>query len=244
MNWVKHLNELKYRLLLTISFACVMFLMAFGYANEIYMLMSQPLVELFPSSSQLIATSVVTPIVTPIKLSLYIAMLLSMPFACYQAWTFLLPALYPNEKKATIWFMVASLSLFYIGLVFAYYIVLPMILLVATHYGPESIILLPDMYLLLNFVLQLLLVFGLMFQTPVIIVLLHLSGIMTYHTLQEHRRMTIVLSLVVSMLITPPDVISQVMLALPIIMLIELGIAASRCLESTKSDLSLEKQFN
>lgn len=224
MEWVQYLDEIKSRLVNTLLFISICFFLFMSCADDIYMILAQPLMDLFPSSSQMIATSIVTPILTPIKLSFYLALLTGFPFALWQIWSFVAPALYENEKKVTWLLLISSTILFYLGLLFAYYIVLPMIILVATHYGPDSMILLPEIYLLLNFTIQLLFLFGLVFELPMVIMILNQSGILPYETLKDNRRFTIVIAFVAAMLLTPPDIISQVMLALPIILLIELGI--------------------
>ncbi len=231
MEWTTYLNEIRARLISSLALITILFFVCLICSDELYGLLASPLMTLFPTTSHLIATHVTSPIIAPIKLSFYIALLCSIPFIIWQIWSFAAPALYPHEKKASQVLLMVSTILFYTGLTFAYFIVLPMIILTATHYGPDSMIMLPEIYQLLNFSIELLFMFGMVFELPILIVILNQCNVLPSDVLKDNRRATIVVAFTVAMILTPPDVISQIMMALPIILLTELGIYGCHIIE-------------
>mgnify|MGYP003630019359 FL=1 len=225
---VAHLIELRNRLLKTVLVILALFIGLYSFANDLYLIVSEPLRLLLPVGSSLIATEVASPFLAPLKLTFAVAVLLSVPYTLFQAWSFIAPALYKNEKRIAIPLLVSSIFLFYAGVLFAYFAVLPLIFGFFTTVGPGEVTVMTDINNYLNFVLKLFFAFGVTFEIPVATYLLIKAGVTTVATLSKKRPYIFLGCFVVGMLITPPDIFSQTLLAIPMWMLFELGLIAGR----------------
>jgi sec-independent protein translocase protein TatC len=225
---VEHLTELRDRLLRALLAVLLIFLGMYGFANEIYTFVSEPLRQFLPEGSTMIATQVASPFLTPFKLTLVLAIFAAMPFLLYQAWAFIAPGMYQNEKRFAFPLLVSSVILFYAGIAFAYFVVFPLIFSFFTSIGPSEITVMTDINSYLDFILKLFFAFGIAFEIPIATMLLIRTGITTAENLAAKRRYVIVVCFVVGMLLTPPDMISQALLAIPMWMLFEAGIFFSR----------------
>jgi sec-independent protein translocase protein TatC len=225
---IAHLTELRDRLLRSVLLIVVIFLGLFYFANDIYFFVSEPLRDLLPAGTSMIATDVASPFLTPFKLTLVTAIVVAMPFLLYQAWGFIAPGMYQNERRIAIPLLISSIVLFYAGLAFAYYVVFPLVFGFFSSVGPEGVNYTPDIARFLDMVLKLFFAFGLAFEIPIATVLVIWAGITTPAALAEKRPYIIVGCFVFGMLLTPPDVISQALLAVPMWLLFELGIVFGR----------------
>ena len=223
-----HLLELRNRLLRIFLVVLVVFAVLFPFSESLYLYISEPLRDFLPSTSTMIATEITSPFLTPFKLALVSAMFLSMPYILYQLWAFVAPALYKQEKKIALPLFCASVILFYTGMAFAYYLVFPLVFLFFTSVAPEGISVMPDIRAYLDFVLKLFMAFGLSFQIPIAVVILSWLGTVNPNKLATKRPYVFVLCFVVGMLLTPPDIISQALLAIPMWLLFEVGILFGR----------------
>ena len=221
---IAHLIELRDRLLRSMLVVLVLFLPLFYFANELYAYMSEPLTALLPEGSTMIATDVTSPFFAPFKLTLVLAIFAGIPFILHQVWGFIAPGLYRHEKRMAVPLLFSSIFLFYCGVAFAYFVVFPLMFGFFTSIGPEHVAVTPDISSFLNLVLKLFFAFGVVFEIPIATLLLLWSGVTTVASLKEKRAYVIVCCFVVGMLLTPPDVISQSLLALPMWLLFELGI--------------------
>lgn len=238
---VAHLIELRNRLLKAVLVILVLFLGLYAFANDLYLIVSEPLRLLLPPGSSLIATEVASPFLAPLKLTFAVAILLSVPYSLYQAWSFIAPALYKNEKRIAIPLLISSIFLFYAGVLFAYYVVLPLIFGFFTTVGPGEVTVMTDINNYLNFVLKLFFAFGVTFEIPVATYLLIKAGVTTVATLSKKRPYIFLGCFVVGMLITPPDIFSQTLLAIPMWMLFELGLIAGRTVKIPESDEEVDE---
>jgi sec-independent protein translocase protein TatC len=225
-----HLLELRSRLLKSVLTVLVAFLGLMPFANRIYAELAAPLLAKLPAGGQLVAIDVASPFFTPVKLAFFSAVVLSMPVLLYQAWAFVAPGLYQNEKRLARPLLVASVLLFYIGAAFAYFLVLPAVFGFLTAVTPEGVAMMTDISRYLDFVLVIFLAFGLSFEMPVAVVVLVLLGVVTPAQLREWRGYVVVGIFILAAIITPPDVISQIMLAIPMWLLYEIGIIAGAML--------------
>jgi len=223
-----HLLELRNRLLRVFLVVLVVFAVLFPFSESLYLYISEPLRDFLPSTSTMIATDITSPFLTPFKLALVSAMFLSMPYILYQLWAFVAPALYKQEKKIALPLFCASVILFYTGMAFAYYLVFPLVFLFFTSVAPEGISVMPDIRAYLDFVLKLFMAFGLSFQIPIAVVILSWLGTVNPDKLATKRPYVFVLCFVAGMLLTPPDIISQALLAIPMWLLFEVGILFGR----------------
>lgn len=221
---VSHLVELRQRLIKALLFVFVIFLALFYFANDLYTYLSQPLTALLPEGTSMIATDVTSPFFAPFKLTLVASLFLAMPLILHQAWSFIAPGLYNHEKRLAIPLLASSIVLFYAGIAFAYFVVFPLIFGFFTSVGPESVAVMTDISSYLNFVLKLFFAFGVVFEIPIATLLLIWSGATTPESLKQKRAYIIVGCFVLGMLLTPPDIISQSLLAVPMWLLFELGI--------------------
>jgi len=221
---VAHLTELRDKLLRAILAVLLMFIVLFPFANDIYALVSQPLRELLPEGATMIATEVASPFFTPFKLTLFAGAFLAMPYVLYQIWSFIAPGMYRQEKRLAIPLLVSSVLLFYLGAAFAYFVVFPLIFAFFTSVAPEDITIMTDINSYLNFVLQLFFAFGIAFEIPIAALLLIWAGITTPEALAAKRPYIIVGCFIFGMLLTPPDIISQSLLAIPMWLLFEVGV--------------------
>ncbi len=223
-----HLLELRNRLLKVIALFLAFSFIGIPFAADIYEVIALPLNQLLPVGSTMIATEVSSPFMAPLKLVLYSALLLTMPWLFYQTWTYISPGLKKNEKKFAGPLMLSTIILFFSGVCFAFYVVCPIIFKFFIGMAPNSILVLTDINQYLNFIFKLVFAFGIAFEIPVATILLVNSGITTKAYLVKARPYLIILFLVIGMLLTPPDVFSQLFLALPMWLLFEIGILISR----------------
>ncbi len=226
--FISHLIELRNRLLRVVLFVLVVFLCAAPFANEIYTFLSGPLLQHMPANSTMIATDVASPFFTPFKLALVASVFFSMPVILYHFWAFLAPGLYSHEKKMVLPLLVASTGLFYMGIAFAYFVVFPLVFGFLTSAAPEGVAVMTDIAKYLDFVLTLFFAFGLSFEVPIITIVLVWTGLTTPQSLAEKRPYVIVGAFILGMFLTPPDAISQTLLAVPIWLLFESGLLFSR----------------
>ncbi len=225
---IEHLIELRSRLLRSVVAIFVIFLGLYPFANEIYTFVAQPLMGMLPEGSQMIATEVASPFLAPFKLTLVVAVFIAIPYVLHQAWAFVAPGLYDNEKALALPLLASSVGLFYAGAAFAYYVVFPLLFQFFTQTGPENVAVMTDINQYLNFVLKLFFAFGVAFEIPIATFLLIASGATTVESLSRKRPYIILGCFVVGMLLTPPDVISQSLLAIPMYLLYEVGILFGR----------------
>lgn len=221
---IDHLVELRNRLLKAILSVVVVFLALAYFAQDIYQLVSQPLMNVMPEGSQMIATDVASPFFAPFKLTMVVAFFIVIPYVLYQIWAFVAPGLYKNEKKLVAPLMFSSSLLFYCGIAFSYFVIFPLAFPFFIGVAPEGVVISTDISSYLNFVLKLFFAFGVSFQIPIAIILLCWTGFTTPASLREKRPYVIVGVFVVGMLMTPPDPISQTLLAVPMWLLFELGV--------------------
>ena len=222
--FVSHLIELRDRLLRIVLAILIVFLALFGFANDIYHYIASPLMELLPEGQSMVATGVISPFLTPFKLTLVLSFYIAIPVILYQVWGFIAPGLYKHERKMVLPLAASSTVLFYVGMAFAYYVVFPLIFAFLTTTAPEGVEVMPDMKDYLDFVLKLFFAFGVAFEVPIATILLCWMGTTTPAKLREKRPYVIVGSFVIGMLLTPPDMISQTLLAIPMWLLFEAGI--------------------
>ncbi|ENY5352172.1 Sec-independent protein translocase subunit TatC [Klebsiella sp. CN_Kp088] len=225
---ISHLIELRKRLLNSIIAILVIFLALVYFANDIYQLVSAPLISKMPVGATMIATDVASPFFTPIKLTFMVSVILSVPVILYQVWAFVAPALYKHERRLVMPLLVSSTLLFYIGMAFAYFVVFPLAFGFLTHAAPEGVLVSTDIRSYLDFVMALFMAFGVSFEVPVAIVLLCWMGVTTPEDLRKKRPYVLVGAFVVGMLLTPPDVFSQTLLAIPMYCLFEVGVFFAR----------------
>jgi sec-independent protein translocase protein TatC len=236
MNFLSHLLELRDRLLRIMLVVIAIFLSLFYFANDIYTYLAGPLTSHLPEGSMMIATGVASTFLIPFKLTLILSVFTAMPFILYQVWGFVAPGLYRHERKIAIPVLMASSFLFYLGMFFAYYVVFPLVFNFFASATPESITYTPDIGSYLDIVLTLFFAFGVAFEVPIATVLLVWSGTTTADKLAAKRPYVVLGAFVIGMLLTPPDVISQTLLALPMWVLFEIGILFARIYIPKKSD--------
>ena len=225
---VAHLIELRNRLLKAVLVILLLFAGLYSFANELYSFISEPLRMLLPEGSSLIATEVASPFLAPLKLTFALSVLISIPYTLFQAWSFIAPALYKEEKSIAIPLLISSVLLFYCGVAFAYFVVLPLIFGFFTSVGPGEVAVMTDINNYLNFVLKLFFAFGVTFEIPVATYLLIKAGVTTVAGLSKKRPYVFLGCFVIGMLITPPDIFSQTLLAIPMWLLFEVGLIAGR----------------
>ncbi len=226
--FISHLVELRNRLLKIVLCVLLVFLAAAPFANEIYHFLSGPLLKHLPDNSTMIAIDVASPFFAPFKLALVASIFVSMPVILYQFWAFIAPGLYSHEKRLILPLMVGSTVLFFAGVAFAYYVVFPLVFGFLTAAAPQGVTVMTDISKYLDFVLTLFFAFGMAFEVPIFTILLVWSGITTTQSLSEKRPYVIVGAFVIGMFLTPPDAISQTLLAVPIWLLFEMGLLFSR----------------
>lgn len=231
LSLVAHLTELRDKLLRALLSVLIIFICLFPFANDIYAFVSEPLRALLPPGATMIATEVASPFFTPFKLTMVAALFLAMPYVLYQAWSFIAPGMYRHEKRLAVPLLASSVLLFYAGAAFAYFVVFPLIFAFFTSVAPTDIAIMTDINSYLNFVLKLFFAFGLAFEIPIVAVLLIWSGITTPEALTKKRPHIIVGCFVLGMLLTPPDIISQALLAIPMWLLFEVGVYFGRLLK-------------
>ena len=240
--FLSHLVELRDRLLRSLLVILLFFICLFPFANDIYTFMAEPLMKHLPANSSMIATEVASPFLTPFKLTLMTAIALGMPAILYQVWSFVAPALYRNERRLVMPLMLASTLLFFSGILFAYFAVFPIVFGFFIGVTPEGVTVMTDISKYLDFILKLFFAFGLAFEVPIATILMVWTGFTTRESLSAKRPYIIVGAFVLGMLLTPPDIISQTLLAVPIWLLFEAGIFFSRFFKV--SDSASEENHN
>ncbi len=233
--FVAHLVELRNRLIKILLAVLLIFIALFPFANDLYTLLAEPIMRYLPEGSTMIATGVTAPFLTPFKFALVLAVYLAIPAILYQVWAFVAPGLYSKEQRLILPLVISSTLLFYAGMIFAYYVVFPVLFGFFMGTAPEGVAVMPDIANYLDTVLKLFFAFGLAFEVPVAVVLLIRMGVTSVEKLSAKRPYIILGSFVVAMLLTPPDVISQTLLAIPVWLLFELGLLVSRWVTPVKS---------
>jgi sec-independent protein translocase protein TatC len=236
--FMSHLVELRDRLLRMVIAIVLVFLVLFPFANDLYTFVAEPIRAQLPAGSQMIATQVASPFLTPFKLALVVAVFIAMPYLLYQVWGFVAPGLYTHEKRLGLPLLASSIVLFYLGMTFAYFVVFPLVFGFFTAVTPEGVAQMPDIAFYLEFVLKLFFAFGIAFEIPIATILLVAIGATTPEALAHKRPYVIVGVFVAGMLLTPPDVISQTLLALPMWLLFELGIFFSRFIQRHRQTIA------
>ena len=226
-----HLLELRDRLLRIVTLVFLLFVSLFYFANDIYQFLAAPLIATLPEGQQMIATGVVSPFLTPFKLTLVVSIFIAIPYILYHAWSFIAPGLYKHEKRLAFPLLFSSIVLYYAGMAFAYFLVFPVVFGFMATTTPEGVTHAPDIATYLDFALKLFFAFGIAFEVPIATILLTLTGATTAESLAKKRPYIIVGAFVLGMLLTPPDIVSQVMLAIPMWLLFEIGLIFSRMLK-------------
>ncbi len=224
MTFVQHMIELRDILLRSVIAIFVIFLGLFPFANEVYSFVAAPIINTLPTGSNLIATGVISPFLTPLKMSLILSVYIVMPYLLYQIWSFIAPALYKHEKQMIAPLVISSSILFYAGLVFSFYIVFPVIFGFLSSVGPDIVTFAPDMQNYWDFALKVSFAFGVAFEVPIATILLIMFGATTVENLKKNRPYVIIGAFVLGMLLTPPDIISQTLIAIPMWLLFEAGL--------------------
>ncbi len=235
---IDHLLELRTRIIRALIAVLVVFLALFAFANPIYEAVSEPLRQMMPEGSSMIATDVASPFLAPLRLAAMLSLFIAMPIVLYQLWAFIAPGLYANEKAVALPIFISSVLLFYAGMAFAYFVVFPLVFGFFTSVGPSSVAVMTDINAYLNFVLKLFLAFGLAFEIPVATFLLIRAGVISAESLAGKRGYVLVGCFVFGMLLTPPDIFSQALLAIPMYALFELGLLFSRTIRPASAENS------
>ena len=234
--FIAHLVELRDRLIKALVVVGLTFVGLSFWANEIYAYVAGPLTRHMPPGAQMIAIGVASPFLAPLKLTLVVAICAAMPFVLYQAWAFIAPGLYRHEKRLALPLLVASILLFFGGMAFAYFVVFPLVFQFMVMTAPPGVAVMTDINQYMDFVLTLFMAFGVSFQVPIATILLIASGVISREDIADKRPYVIVLAFIIGAVLTPPDVISQTLLAVPIWLLFELGLAFSRLLAPAARD--------
>ncbi|MFO7304619.1 MAG: twin-arginine translocase subunit TatC [Gammaproteobacteria bacterium] len=239
---ISHLMELRQRMLRALISVLVLFVPCVIFQNELFTLLALPLIERLPQGAQMIATSPVAPVMVPLKLAFFAALFLAMPYVLYQAWAFVAPGLYRNEKRFAIPLVISSIVLFYAGAAFAYFVVFPLMFAFLASTTPDGVLMMTDIGSYLNFVLLLFFAFGVAFEIPIATVLLAATGLVRIETLTKNRGYVVLGIFVVAAFLTPPDAISQSFMAVPMYLLYEIGIVLSRLLIGRRAQRSEERE--
>ncbi len=226
--FLSHLIELRNRVLRALIAVAVVFVCLVYFAQDIYALIAQPMIDALPEGASMIATEVATPFLTPIKLTLWVSFVIAVPIVLYQVWAFVAPGLYQHEKRMVWPLLASSTLLFYLGMAFAYLVVFPLAFSFFIGFAPEGVSVMTDIRAYLDFVFSMFLAFGIAFEVPVAIVLLVRMGVADPNSLAKKRPYVVVWTFVIAMMITPPDIISQTLLAIPMLALFEVGIFVGR----------------
>jgi sec-independent protein translocase protein TatC len=232
--FLSHLIELRERLVRALLIFALFCIPALYFSSEIYDVLAQPLMQSLPQGSHMIATGVITPFLIPMKIAMLAAFLVALPFILYQAWAFVAPGLYAHEKKLVAPLVVSSTVLFFCGMLFCYYIVFGRVFAFIARFAPKSISVAPDIEAYFNFVLGMFIAFGIAFEVPVVVVVLIITGLVNVEQLREWRGYVIVGIFIVAAVVTPPDVVSQISLAIPMCILYEAGIFFGRIIEKRR----------
>ncbi len=234
--FVSHLVELRNRLMWAIGAVLVVFICLVPFAREIYSWFAQPLLNSLPDGGTMIATAPHSTVFTPFKLTFAVAFAVAIPFVLYQVWAFVAPGLYQNEKRVVLPLVLSTTLLFYLGILFAYGVVFPLIFQFFALFAPEGVTYMPDIASYMSFALSLFIAFGVAFEVPVAIVILTKIGVISTEKIARNRGYFILAAFVVAMLMTPPDPLSQIMMALPVCLLFEVGLFFAKKVEKKKID--------
>ncbi len=226
--FLSHLVELRDRLLRAILAILVVFLCLMPWASEIYDFLAHPMMLALPEGTKMIATGVVTPFLVPVKVTVMVAFVIALPIVLYQSWAFIAPGLYAHEKRLGLPLVIASTLLFIVGMAFCYFFVFGVVFKFINEFAPKSITPAPDIEQYLSFVLTMFIAFGVTFEVPVIVIVLVRMGIVSLQKLREIRPYAIVGAFVIAAVVTPPDVMSQLLLAIPLVLLFEVGLLLAR----------------
>ena len=238
--FISHLVELRTRLIRALLAVVIVFVCLFPWAKDLYSLLANPLIASLPQGGQMIATDVVGVFVVPMKVAFLVAFLIALPYVLYQLWAFVAPGLYAHEKRLVLPLVIASSLLFFIGMSFAYFLVFPVIFKFMASIAPEGVAWMTDIEKYLSFALTTFVAFGVTFEVPVVVIVLVRAGLVSIEKLKEARPYVIVGAFVIGAIFTPPDVISQLMLAVPLCLLYELGIFLSRFVGTRPAEITEE----
>ena len=227
MTFVQHLVELRDILLRSVIAILVVFISLFPFANEVYSFIAAPIISVLPEGGNIIAIGVISPFLTPLKMALIMAVYIAMPYLLYQIWKFIAPALYKREKQMVMPLVISSTILFYAGLLFSFYVVFPVIFGFLSDIGPSTVDFTPDIQYYLDFVLKVSFAFGVAFEVPIATILLIMFGATTIENLKKNRPYVVIGAFILGMLLTPPDIISQTLIAIPMWLLFEAGLIFS-----------------
>jgi len=244
--FISHLVELRTRLLRAVIAVVGIFIVLFTYpgASAIYDVLAQPMMSSLPEGTRMIATGVITPFMVPVKVTLMAAFVLALPVVLYQAWAFIAPGLYNHEKKLALPLIMTSTLLFIAGMAFCYFVVFRTVFHFIASFAPQSITPAPDIEAYLGFVMTMFLAFGITFEVPIAVILLVKTGVVTVAKLREIRGYVIVGAFVIAAIVTPPDVVSQILLAAPLCILYELGILAASMLKKREAESSERRELD
>jgi len=225
---IAHLTELRTRLIHSLACVLLVVIALTPFSKDLYSIIATPMISKLPKGTSMIATEVASPFLVPFKLTIFTALFISMPYLLYQMWAFISPGLYRNEKRFAVPLLLTSIVLFYTGAAFAFFVVFPLVFSFFTAVAPEGVAVMTDIGHYLDFILKMFFAFGLAFEVPIATILLVSSGIVSYESMRRKRPYIIVGAFVIGMLLTPPDILSQVLLALPMWVLFETGLFLSR----------------
>ncbi|EJC61113.1 twin-arginine translocase subunit TatC [Alcaligenes ammonioxydans] len=244
--FISHLVELRTRLLRAVIAVVGIFIVLFTYpgASAIYDVLAQPMMSSLPEGTRMIATGVITPFMVPVKVTLMAAFVLALPIVLYQAWAFIAPGLYNHEKKLALPLIMTSTLLFIAGMAFCYFVVFRTVFHFIASFAPQSITPAPDIEAYLGFVMTMFLAFGITFEVPIAVILLVKTGVVTVAKLREIRGYVIVGAFVIAAIVTPPDVVSQLLLAAPLCLLYELGILAASLIKKRETESSESRELD
>ena len=227
-SYLEHLNSLRNVLLRSISAIALIFFVLVFFRNEIFLIFANPLTEILPANSSMIATGVVSPFLTPLRLTFYVATFVAIPYLLFELWNFIAPGLYKEEKMGFFAVLFSSIVLFLAGICFAFFVIFPLIFTFFVQASPSEVLVMTDINEYIDFVVRILFVFGFAFEVPIVLMLMIWSGVTNTQQLSSARPYVIIGCFVVGMFLTPPDIFSQTLLALPVWLLYEVGLLASR----------------
>jgi len=237
-SFLSHLFELRDRLIRVLLSVGIVFVCLFPWAKDLYALLAQPLLAALPQGGQMIATDVVGVFLVPMKVALMVAFLIALPYVLYQVWAFVAPGLYSHEKRLALPLVAASVVLFFVGMSFAYFLVFPTVFGFMARVAPEGVAWMTDIEKYLSFVMTTFIAFGVTFEVPIVVIVLVRMRVVTLSTLREWRPYVIVGAFVIAAIFTPPDVVSQLLLAIPLCLLFELGMLLARFIDQPDVDPS------
>ncbi|MFM9886872.1 MAG: twin-arginine translocase subunit TatC [Burkholderiales bacterium] len=240
--FISHLVELRQRLIRAFSVVIVLFFSLFFWASDIYDLLAYPMIKVLPEGTKMIATGVITPFLVPMKVTMLVAFVIALPYVLYQVWAFVAPGLYHHEKRLVFPLVIGSTALFLIGMAFCYFVVFGAVFNFVYSWAPKSITVAPDIEQYLSFAITMFVVFGVTFEVPMVVIILVHMGIFTIEQLRSFRPYFIVGAFIVAAIVTPPDVLSQILLAVPLCILYELGIIVAKFMIKPRNRVAITDQ--